>query len=210
MQDAAARLAALEQGHVPLREEQRQQVLSLGQDLSAVWHHAAAPEGLKKRLLRTVLHAIVIARPPQASEHLLRLHWQGGVHTELHVARHTAGKHGRATERNVLEVIGELSKVCRDLTIAATLNRLGDRTGTGKTWRAHRVACVRDHYRLPNFPKGHAWLTLTQAAWQLGGRATVVQSQHRLVFQVMENQYLSMRCSSMSKRSAGYGCRGRA
>jgi len=145
VQDAAARLAALEQGHVPLREEQRQQVLRLGQDLRAVWHHAAAPEALKKRLLRTVLHAIVIARLPQASEHLWRLPWQGGVHTALRVARHMAGKHGRATARNVLEGIGELSKVCRALPMAATLNRLGSRTGTGKTWRAHRVVCVRYH-----------------------------------------------------------------
>ena len=60
-------------------------------------------------------------------------------------------------------------------TIAATLNRLGYRTGTGKTWRAHSVACVRYHYRLPNFAKGHDWLTLTQAAQQLGVSATVVK-----------------------------------
>ena len=175
MQDAEARLAALEQCHVPLREEQRQQLLSLGQDLRAVWHHAAAPEALKKRILRTVLHEIVIASPPQASEHLLRLHWQGGVHTELRVARNTAGKHGRATEGDVLEVIRELSKVCRDLTIAATLNRLGYRTGTGQPWRAHSVACVRYQYRLPNFAKEHDWLTLSQAAQQLGVSATVVK-----------------------------------
>jgi hypothetical protein len=30
------------------------------------------------------------------------------------------------------------------------------------------VACVRYHYRLPNVAKGHDWLTLTQAAQQLG------------------------------------------
>ena len=60
-------------------------------------------------------------------------------------------------------------------TIAATLNRLGYRTGTGKTWRAHSVACVRYQYRLPNFAKGHDWLTLTQAAQQLGVSATVIK-----------------------------------
>jgi hypothetical protein len=97
------------------------------------------------------------------------------VHTEVRVTRNTAGKHGRATDRDVIEVIRELSKVCRDLTIAATLNRLGYRTGTGKTWRAHSVACVRYQYRLPNFTKGHDWLTLTQAAQQLGVSATVVK-----------------------------------
>jgi hypothetical protein len=143
VQDAEARLAALEQPHVPLREEQRQQVLSLGRDLRAVWHHAAAPEALKKRILRPILHEMVMASPPQSSEYLLHLHWQGGGHPELRVARNTVGKHGRATDRDVSEVSRELSQVCRDLTIAATLNRLGSRTGTGKTWRAPSVACVR-------------------------------------------------------------------
>ena len=49
----------------------------------------------------------------------------------MRVARNTVGKDGRATDRDVIEVIGELSTVCRDLAIAATLNRLGYRTGTG-------------------------------------------------------------------------------
>jgi hypothetical protein len=124
-QDAAARLAALEQRPVPLREEQRQQWLRLGQDLCVVWHHAAAPEALKKRILRTVLHAMVLESPSESCAPLLRRHWQGGVHTEVRVARNTAGKHGRATERDVIEGIRELSNVHRDFTMAATLNRLG-------------------------------------------------------------------------------------
>jgi hypothetical protein len=140
-----------------------------------VWHHAAAPEALKKRLLRTVLHEIMINTTQEPPEHRLPLHWQGGVHTELRVARHTAGKHGRATEHDIIAVIRELSKVCRDVTIAATLNRLGSRTGTGKTWRAHSVACVRYQYRLPNVPKGTDWLTRKQAAQQLGVSATVIK-----------------------------------
>src|SRR4030095_721940 len=73
------------------------------------------------------------------------------------------------------EVIRELSKVCRDQSIAATLNRLGYRTGTGKPWRTHSVACVRYQYRLPNFPKAHDWLTLEQAAAQVGVSATVLR-----------------------------------
>jgi hypothetical protein len=175
VKDAEAPLAALEHRHVPLREEQRQHLLRLGQDLSAVWHHAAAPEALKKRILRTVLHEIMINPTQEPPAHRLPLPWPGGVPTELRVARKTAGKHGRATEHDSIAVIRERSQVCRDLTMAATRNRLGSRTGTGKTWRAHRVACVRDQSRLPNFPKGTAWLTRTQAAQQLGVSATVIK-----------------------------------
>ena len=173
--EAEARLATLAGQPITLSEEQRHALLTLGHDLATVWYHPAAPEALKKRILRTVLQEIMIHTTQEPPEHVLHRPWHGGVHTEVRVARNTVGKHGRATERDVLEVIRELSKVCRDLTIAATLNRLGYRTGTGKTWRAHSVACVRYHYRLPNFAKGSDWLTLTQAAQQLGVSATVIK-----------------------------------
>jgi hypothetical protein len=112
---------------------------------------------------------------PESSEPLLRLHGQGGVHTELRVARHAPGKHSRATAPDVMGVMAKLAKVYRDLTMAALLNRLGSRTGTGKTWRAHSVAGGRYHYRLPHFAKGPDGLTLKQAAPQLGVSATVVK-----------------------------------
>ena len=140
-----------------------------------VWQHPSAPEALKKRMLRTVLQDIMLNATQEPPEHIVHVHWHGGVHTELRVARHTAGKHGRATSTASMAVIRELSKVCRDLTIAATLNRLGSRTGTGKTWRAHRVASVRYQYRLPNVPKGTDWLTLSQAARQGGVSETVIK-----------------------------------
>src|SRR2546426_259971 len=158
-----------------LREEQRQGLRTLGQDLATGWQQPSAPEALTKRMRRTVLHAMIITTTQEPPEPVLPLHWHGGIHPEWHVARNTAGTHGRTTDHDVLAVIRELSKVCRDLTIAATLNRLGYRTGTGQTWRAHRVACGRYHYRLPNFTRGHDWLTLTQTAPQVGGRATGVK-----------------------------------
>jgi excisionase family DNA binding protein len=172
--EAEAQLATLESHQIVLSEEQQHGLLRLGQDLSAVWHHVSAPEALKKRILRTVLQEIIIDTTQEPPEHLLSLHWHGGVHTALRVARNTAGKHGRATHPDVIAVIRELSKVCQDLSLAATLNRLGYRTGTGKSWRAHSVACVRYQYRLPNYPKGKDWLTRTQAAAQLGVSRTVV------------------------------------
>lgn len=81
--------------------------------------------------------------PPEPPEPIVHRHWQGGVHTELRVTRTTAGNQGRAPAPAIMAVIRELAKVCRDFTIAATLHRLGYRTGTGKTWRAHRGAWGR-------------------------------------------------------------------
>jgi hypothetical protein len=155
--------------------EQKEQLLHLGQRLEEAWNHAAAPPELKKRILRTVLHEIMINHTEDNRAHLLVLHWQGGVHTELRVQRNRTGHHRRVTDIDVIELIRELSKVCIDSTIAATLNRLGYRTGTGKTWRAHSVSSLRYTHRLPNYIKGKDWLTVEQTAAALEFSETVIR-----------------------------------
>lgn len=170
-----SRIAALGERPGSLSEGQKEELLALGGELPALWSHPDAPVELKKRILRTVLHEIVIDSTDQPPQHVLWLHWQGGVHTELRVARNGRGKHRRAADRNVIDLIEELSKVCEDKTIAAVLNRLGYRTGQGKSWRAHRVANLRYYHRLANFEKCKAWLTLEQTAQTLQVSNTVVK-----------------------------------
>jgi DNA invertase Pin-like site-specific DNA recombinase len=155
--------------------EQKERLLRLGQGLEEAWNHPAASFELKKRVLRTVLHEIVINNTEDGSAHLLVLHWQGGVHTELRVQRNRPGHHRRVTDVNVIELIRELSKVCADQTIAATLNRLGYRTATGKTWRAHSVDSLRYTHRLPNYTKGKDWLTVELTATALDVSETVIR-----------------------------------
>jgi len=155
--------------------EQKESLLHLGQRLDQAWNHPTACPELKKRILRTVLREIVINNTEDGRAHVLVVHWQGGVHTELRVQRNRPGHHRRVTDTNVIELIRELSKVCSDATIAATLNRLGYRTGAGKTWRTHSVHNLRYHHRLPNYTKGEDWLTVEQAAKTLGVSATVIR-----------------------------------
>jgi DNA invertase Pin-like site-specific DNA recombinase len=155
--------------------EQKERLLHLGQRLEDAWNHPAASPELKKRILRTVLREIVITDTEGSRAHVLVLHWQGGVHTELRVDRNRPGHHRRVTDVDVIELIQELSKVCIDATIAATLNRLGYRTGTGKTWRAHSVSSLRYTHRLPNYTKAKDWLTVEQTADVLAVSETVIR-----------------------------------
>jgi hypothetical protein len=65
-----------------------------------------------------------------------------------------------------------------DEQIAATLNRLRLRTGTGNTWNELRVRGVRERLGLPAHDpvkNERATLTLEQAAEHLGVSATVVR-----------------------------------
>jgi hypothetical protein len=160
---------------IAVSAEQKESLLHVGQRLDQAWDHPQACPELKKRILRTVLHEIVINNTADDHAHLLVLHWQGGVHTERRVQRNRPGQHRRVTDTNAIELIRELSKVCSDAAIAATLNRLGYRTGAGKTWRTHSVHNVRYHHRLPNYTKGEDWLTVEHAAKALGVSETVIR-----------------------------------
>jgi len=158
-----------------LSEQEQVRLLELGRDLPALWNHDAASAEMKKRILRTVLEEIMIGDDASRTNHLLVLHWKGGVHTELSVVRNAPGKKYCETSVTALELIEELSKVCSDQTIAATLNRLGFKTGSGKTWRLHSVYNARYIHRLTNYRKQNAWVTVEQAARELGVSHTVIR-----------------------------------
>jgi DNA invertase Pin-like site-specific DNA recombinase len=172
--EVEARLHALAPPQ-PLSPSQKEQLVLLGSDLSLVWQHPAAPVELKKRILRTVLEEIVIDRVEEPAQELLHLHWKGGVHTELRVARNGTGHHRRVADDKAIELIEELSKICTAQLIAQVLNRLGYRTGQGQTWRVHHIYNVRYERRLPSYPKKGAWLTLQETAAELRVSGTVIK-----------------------------------
>ena len=169
-----SRIAALGDSLAPLSDEQRADLMALGSDLATAWEHPDTDVTLRKRILRTLLKEIVLDNRDDPPVHVLHLHWQGGVHTQLRVPRNGRGKHGRATEADVVELVRELSKVADDKTIAAVLNRLGYKSGQGKSWHAHRVANLRHYHRLPKYDKRTDWVTLEQAATRLQVSNTVI------------------------------------
>ena len=111
----------------------------------------------------------------QPAEHRLQIHWAGGVHTELRVPRNKPGMHRRMASGEVVELVGELAKVCDDKTIAGVLNRLGFTTGQGNSWRVSRVVSFRHTHRINGFGGHEGWMTLEEAARRLQVSHTVVK-----------------------------------
>ncbi len=169
--EAEAGLAAAGKASEPLSERQLQQLTALSEDLVALWNHPEAPIQLKKRILRTVLTEIIIDHKADSTTHHLRLHWAGGVHTELRVERNKTGQHRHSADRSVID----LAKICQDKTIAAILNRLGYKTGQEKTWNASRVAGLRGYHKIAPFQKQDGWVTQEEAARELQVSNTVVK-----------------------------------
>jgi DNA invertase Pin-like site-specific DNA recombinase len=173
--EAEARLAAAGKAAEPLSQRQKQELAALSEDLMALWNHPDAPIQLKKRILRTVLTEIIIDNDADSATHRLRLHWAGGVHTELRVERNKPGQHRHSADRSVIELVSELAKICQDKTIAAILNRLGYKTGQEKTWNASRVAGLRGYHKIAPFQKQDGWVTQEEAARELQVSDTVVK-----------------------------------
>ncbi len=165
-----------------LDENLRERLLQLGEDLSAAWNSPDAPVELKKRILRTVLTEIIVDVSDDPPEIQMGLHWQGGVHTRLHIPKNRTGKHRRSTDQKVVDLVRELAKVCPDRSIASILNRLGYRTGTGKTWIETRVRSLRSYYKIEavSSQKDRPWLTLADAADELGVSSSSVRKLIRL------------------------------
>jgi len=170
-----ARIAAMGERSTPLNEEQRTELMALGDDVRTVWEHRDAPVQLKKRILRTVLNEIIVQSERESRTHRLILHWAGGVHTELSVERNPSGQHRRQAERTVIDLVGELAKVCPDKAIAAILNRLGYKTGQEKNWNASRVAGLRGYHNIDPFQRQEGWVTREQAAELLNVSNTVIK-----------------------------------
>ena len=165
------RLAALEavQPDALCREE-KDRLLALGDQLETVWEHPGATAQTRKRILRAVLEEIVATLAEGRIE--LLLHWRGGDHTHLSVARNLTGQHRWRTSAEVVDLIRGLARQQPDSAVAATLNRLGKRTGRGNTWTEARVRSFRNHHGVDVYRLGEMGereeLTLTETAAKLG------------------------------------------
>jgi DNA invertase Pin-like site-specific DNA recombinase len=135
-----------------LNEATRAALLRLGEDLPALWRHTNSPPQLKKRIVRTLLHEIIVKKDGEKIS--MVLHWHGGDHTALEFLTNKSGHHRYRTPDNVGQLIRELARVQPDLGIASILNRLGLRTGRGHTWTEARLRSFRDGHHIAVYREG--------------------------------------------------------
>jgi len=153
-------------------------LLSLAQDLQAVWDSSKSDMRLKQRIVRILIQEIVADVESDRQEIVLLIHWAGGRHSELRIKKNGTGKHARCTSVEAVEVIRQMAGKFADEQIAATLNRLGLRTGAGNTWSEQRVYSMRHYHELPAYDpslRKTGVVTLEQAAHRLGVSTTSVR-----------------------------------
>jgi excisionase family DNA binding protein len=151
-------------------------LVSLAHDLPAVWS-ASADMRLKQRIVHLVLREIIADVNQPSREVTLVLHWAGGRHSEVRWTKNKVGLHSRSN-LTAVEVIGKMAGKFPDDEIAKTLNRQRQRTGSGHSWTAQRVAYTRTNHNLPVFQENdreEPTMTLQQAAKRLQVSAPAVR-----------------------------------
>lgn len=126
-------------------------LMSLAQDLPAVWNAPSTETRLKQRIIRILIREIIADIDEEQREIVLLIHWAGGRHSELRVKKSETGRHRHCTKLEAVEVIRKMAGRFPDEEIASTLNRLRLRTGADNTWNRERVYSVRHYHQLPAF-----------------------------------------------------------
>jgi DNA invertase Pin-like site-specific DNA recombinase len=153
--------------NVPLPSKEL--LLSLAQDLPAVWNAPSTDMRLKQRIMRILIEEILCDVDESNREIILLIHWAGGRHSELRLKKREAGQHRRCTRIEAVEVVRQMAGRFSDESIAVTLNRLGMRTGMDNTWDWQRVCSLRHYHQFPTFDpqQPRSKITLREAARRL-------------------------------------------
>lgn len=149
-------ITLLEQQSKSISEQDRINILSLAEDLPFVWNHADSNPETKKKIIRIVVKEIVAyVEQVSADQNIIKLkvHWQGGDHTEIELAKNRHGETNNITCSETKEIVSALARIMPDKHIVGCLNRLGKRTASGLTWTPARVCTFRKDHHIPVFKK---------------------------------------------------------
>jgi excisionase family DNA binding protein len=163
--------ARLEQAASPAPTTAVPDFTRLADDLNAAWNASGVTMRTRQRLTRALITDIIANVDEATREVILTIHWRGGQHSQLRVRKPKTGEHGCRTSEEALAVMRSMATRWSDADIAASLNRMGMRTGQGKTWTAHRVSSLRrvhESHAYRSAEKNGEWLTMSEAAAKLG------------------------------------------
>ena len=163
----------------------RAALMQLAHDLPAAWNAPTTDARTKQRLTHLLIQEVIISLDAATHEAVLVVHWTGGRHTELRVARVRTGRypvdHDHAP--NAVEVMRKLGGQWPDREVAVTMNRMRCRSPDGQSWTMVRVKALRERLGIAPFDPTVAreeTISVDATAQRLG---ICVGSVHRLIRQ---------------------------
>jgi len=155
----------------PLTDHEVAWLHHAGADLTLVWNAPTTSHRDRKQLLRCLITEVVVTVDRERLIGDARIVWVGGAATDVAVKLNRPGRHGYATDAEVIELVRRLALHLNDERIAFVLNRKRLRTGKGNTFTTARVKGLRQRHRIPAPPQivtpgcdDATWMTVKQAA----------------------------------------------
>jgi DNA invertase Pin-like site-specific DNA recombinase len=158
----------------------REALMQLAQDLPAAWNAPTTDARIKQRLVHVLIHEVVIDLDDAAHEAVVVIHWIGGRHTELRVARARSGRYPEDRHPSAVEVMRKLGGQWPDRQLAVTMNRMRCKSEDGETWTTVRVREFRERLGITPFDPDNAddTISVDATATRLG---ICVGSVHKLI-----------------------------
>jgi len=127
----------------------REALLALAHDLPAAWNAPSTDARTKQRLTRILIQEVVI--DSEATQIVLVIHWTGGSHTEVRIARVRTGRYPDDRYQSPVEVMRTIGGHWPDRELAVTMNRMRCKSNDGKSWTVARVRELRERLGIAAF-----------------------------------------------------------
>ena len=93
---------------------------ALAHDLPAVWNSPTADARTKQLLVRVLVSEVIVDLDDATNEAVLVIHWTGGRHTEIRVARVRTGRYPADRDPSAVEVVRKMGGKWPDRELAVT------------------------------------------------------------------------------------------
>lgn len=165
------RVAEIEGTTASQPQVDREALLALAHDLPAAWNAPSATMRTKQRIVRILIREIVLDLDDASNEAVATIHWTGGRHTELRIARVRSGRYPADRHPSAVEVLRKMGGKWPDRELAVTLNRMRCKKPDGGTWKTLAVRELRERLGIAEFD-GNArrddTISLDETARRLG------------------------------------------
>jgi DNA invertase Pin-like site-specific DNA recombinase len=128
--------------------DERRRILTLAQDLPAIWHAPTTTPAERKQLLRCLIKDVTLTK--QATTIHLGIRWQTEAVTTVEIPRPPRAPDQRRTDPAVIQRLRELAPYQTDRQIAVLLNDAGLVPGLRGRFTASKVQWLRYRHGIPS------------------------------------------------------------
>jgi len=140
-------------------------LMALAHDLPAAWNAPSTDARTKQRLTRILIEEVVIDLDDASNEAVVTIHWKGGRHTEIRVARVRCGRYPADRHPSPVEVLRKLGGRWPDRQLAVTMNRMRCKSADGQSWTTVRVRELRERLGIAAFDRAASRIETISVYW---------------------------------------------